>query len=191
MKNEHVLVLFVGRTGSGKSSLIAKLCEKYGFRQLISNTTRPKRGDNDNDHVFVTVDDYKKAKESGNIAAETEINGNYYYATVEQLYEADFYTIDPFGKNELLKRDLPGIRFVTIYVSCPDDIREKRAVGKRGDNKQTYRARDFSERSQFRRFVADEEWDYSIKNMSFPKALSVIKWICDVEKVWKNHLEEE
>lgn len=191
MNNEHVLVLLVGRTGSGKSSLIDKLCTKIGCKQLISHTTRPRRNENDNDHIFVTVDDYKEAKASGNIVAETEIAGNYYYATVDQLYEADFYTIDPYGRDKLLEHDLPGIRFVTVYISCPSDIREQRAVGKRGDNKTVFRQRDFAERSQFRKFVTDEQWDYSIKNMSFAKTYSVLRWICDVEKVWKNHQEEK
>ncbi len=55
---EHVLMVVVGRTGSGKTSLITKLCERGGYKQLISQTTRQRRNDNDNDHVFVTEEDY-------------------------------------------------------------------------------------------------------------------------------------
>ena len=191
MKNkEHTAVLLVGRTSSGKSSLAKKLCERTGLKQLISYTTRPRRNDNDNDHLFVSVDDYLQAKENGEIVAETEIAGNHYYATKEQLYEADLYTIDPIGLNSLLTMDLPDIRFVVVYISCPDEERRARSE-KRGDDKHAYRVRDFSERSQFRRFVADEAWDYSIKNISLPKSYAVLRWICDVENVWKNHMEEK
>lgn len=190
MSNEHVIVLLVGRTSSGKSSLIKKLCERTGLKQLISQTTRPRRNDNDNDHLFVSVDDYLQAKENGEIVAETEIAGNYYYATKEQLYEADLYTIDPAGIGSLLAMNLPNIRFVVVYISCPDEERKARAE-KRGDDKHAYRVRDFSERAQFRRFVADEAWDYSIKNISLPKSYAVLRWICDVENVRKNHQEDE
>jgi dephospho-CoA kinase len=72
-----------------------------------------------------------------------------------------------------------------VYISCPDEIRQERAI-KRGDDKRKYRVRDFSERSEFRRFVQEEKWNYSITNLDFPKSYSVLKWICDIEGLWKN-----
>lgn len=188
--NEHVVILLVGRTSSGKTSLIKKLCERAGLRQLISHTTRPRRNDQDNDHLFVSIEDYLRAKENGEIIAETEIAGNYYYATKEQLYNADLYTIDPIGIEYLLSADLPNIRFVIVYISCSDEERRLRAE-KRGDDKHAYRIRDFSERQQFRRFVSDEKWDYAIRNNDFEKAYSCLRWISQIEGAWKNNLAED
>jgi guanylate kinase len=182
---EHVVMLFVGRTGSGKSSLIKKLSEKTGLRALCSYTTRAKRSESDNDHIFVDEATYFKAKENGEIAVDAEIAGNYYYSTIEQLYEADLYTINPDALDRLLAMNLPNIRFVVVYISCPDEIRQERAM-KRGDDKRKYRVRDFSERSEFRRFVQEEKWNYSITNLDFPKSYSVLRWICDIEGLWKN-----
>lgn len=183
---EHVLMVVVGKTGSGKSSLINKLCERRGYKQLISQTTRPKRSETDVDHLFVTEEDYQLAKESGEIVAETEINGYHYYATRDQVYEADIYTLDPIGRESLLSMNLPNLKIVTVYISCPDELRMDRAVNKRGDNKQTFRARNLSESAQFRRFVAAEQWDYSIKNISFARSYAVFRWICDIEQLWTN-----
>lgn len=190
MNKEHTLMVFVGKSGSGKSSLINRLCEREGYTQLISQTTRPRRNESDNDHHFVTEEDYCMAKLNGDIVAETEINGYHYYATRDQVYEADFYTLDNQGLDSLLSMDLPNLRVVVIYISCPDELRMDRAVNQRGDNKQTFRARSYSESAQFRKFIAEEKWDYSVKNVDFPKAYSVIKWICDVENLWKNRLNE-
>lgn len=187
---EHTVLLLVGRTGSGKSSLINKICERTELKQLISYTTRPRRNDTDNDHIFVTIDDYIQAKENGEIAAETEIAGNYYYSTKSQLYEADFYTVDPQGRAMLLSMELPNIRFVTVYISCPDDVRIDRAINRRGDDKQIFRTRDFSERQQFRKFITEEQWDYSIKNLDFARTYSVLRWIATVEGVFNNHQED-
>jgi guanylate kinase len=188
---EHTLVIFVGKSGSGKSSLINRLCNREGYTQVISQTTRPRRNENDNDHIFITEEDYYMAKLNGDIVAETEINGYHYYATREQVYNADFYTLDPQGLESLLSRDLPNLRLVIIYIACPDDIRMERAVNIRGDNKQTFRARNYSETTQFRKFIADEKWDYSIKNINFQKAYSALKWICDLEGLWKNRLDKK
>lgn len=182
---EHTLVLVVGRTGSGKSSLINKLYERTGLKPLISQTTRPRRSEADNDHNFVLKEEYFRAKENGEIAVDAEIAGNYYYSTIEQLYNADLYTLNPEAVEKLKALNLSGLRLVVVYISCPDELREGRAI-KRGDDKRTYRERNHSERMQFRKFIAEEEWDYSIKNIDFPKSYSVLKWICDIENLWKN-----
>lgn len=192
MKNDkHILIAVVGKTGSGKSSLINKICKRKGYTQLISYTTRPRRNEDDNDHLFVGEEDYQIAKESGEIVAETEINGYHYYATKNQVYEADLYTINPLGLDALLSMNLPNLKIITVYISCPDDLRMERAVAQRGDNKNIFRARNLSESAQFRHFIAAEKWDYSIKNIDFAKSYSVLRWITDVEGVWQNHIIHE
>lgn len=185
MQNDnHVLICVVGRTSSGKSSLIKKMCESSNLKSLCSYTTRAKRSDADDDHIFVSKEEYFRAKGNGEIAVDAEIAGNYYYSTIEQLYDADFYTINPDALKRLLELNLPNIRFVIVYVSCPDKDREIRAL-KRGDDKFKYRKRDLAERQEFRRFAADENWHYAINNIDFPKSLSVLRWISIVEGLWK------
>lgn len=190
MNNAHTVILVVGKTGSGKSSLIKKLCERTGLRELCSYTTRPKRSEADNDHIFVSVEDYFKAKGNGEIVIDTELAGNYYYSTIEQLYNSDLYTINPKAFDELMAMDLPNIRFVVVYISCPDKIREERVM-KRGDDRHKYRVRDFSERQEFRKFITEEKWDYAINNLDLAKSYSVLRWISTVENVWKNVSREE
>lgn len=191
MENKnHTIILVVGKSGSGKSSLIKKLCERTDLRELCSYTTRPRRSETDNDHIFVSVEEYFRAKENGEIAIDGEIAGNYYYSTITQLYNSDLYTINPEALDRLLEMDLPNIRFIVVYISCPDKIREERAI-KRGDDKYKFRIRTHSERQEFRKFVSEEKWDYVINNLDFPKSYSVLRWISQVEGVWKNHLAEE
>jgi guanylate kinase len=187
MKNkEHTLLCVMGRTASGKDSLVNKLCERTGLTQIISYTTRERRTDEGETHIFVTTEDYEIMEANGEVAAYTQIAGNLYWTTVNQLYENDIYIIDPLGVEVLKKLNLPNLRLVTVFINTPDTIREERAIFKRKDNKDKFRTRNLSERNQFRNMLKEASFDYAISNIEFPKAFSVLKWISDVEGVWKN-----
>jgi guanylate kinase len=180
----------MGRTASGKDSLVNKLCERTNLSQIISYTTRERRDGEGDTHIFVTTEDYEAMKANGEVAAYTEIAGNLYWTTVDQLYENDIYIIDPIGVEVLKKLNLPNLRLVTVYINTPDTIREKRAIHKRKDNKDKFRARNLSERNQFRNMLKEANFDYAISNIEFPKAFSVLKWIADVEQIWMNYKED-
>jgi guanylate kinase len=188
--NEHVLLCVMGRTASGKDSLVNKLCERTGLTQIISYTTRERRTDEGDTHIFVTTEDYEIMKANGEVAAYTEIAENLYWTTVNQLYENDVYIIDPIGVEVLKKLNLPNLRLVTVYINTPDELREDRAFHLRKDDKEKFRIRNLSERSQFRNMLKDANFDYAVSNIEFPKAFSVLKWIASVEKVWANKYKE-
>ena len=187
---EHVLLCVMGRTASGKDSLVNKLCERTKLKQIISYTTRERRVNEGETHHFVTREDYETMRTNGEIAAYTEIAGNLYWTTVDQLYENDIYIIDPLGVKTLHELNLPNLRLVTVYVNTPDDIREARALNKRKDNKAKFRTRDIAERSQFREMLKNADFDYSISNISLAKSYSVLWWISQIEGIWKNNKED-
>lgn len=187
---EHVLLCVLGKTASGKDFLVDKLCERTGLKQLISYTTRERRVNEGETHVFATEADYEQARSEGRIAAFTQIGQYKYWATIEQLYEADCYIIDYIGLKILRELNLLGLRFVTVFVNTPDNIREERALNQRKDDKAKFRARSFVEREQFREMLKNADFDYAISNIEWPKAYSTLRHISDIEGVWKNHLEE-
>lgn len=187
---EHTLLCVMGRTASGKDSLVNKLCERKGLKQIISYTTRERRDNEGETHRFVTREDYEEMKSNGEVAAYTEIAGNLYWTTIDQLYENDVYIIDPLGVKTLQDLNLANLRIVTVFINTPDDIREERALSKRGDEKSKFRIRDFAERTQFRDMLKNADFDYAISNINFAKAYSVLRWISDIEGCWKNHEEE-
>lgn len=192
MKNkEHVLLCVLGRTGSGKDSLTNKLCDRTGLKAITSYTTRPRRENEGDAHIFTTEEIYKQMQTEGVVAAYTEIAGYHYWTTIDQLYENDLYIIDHQGINTLKELNLPNIRFVTIFINTPDEIRKERALNKRGDNKLVFMKRDIAEREQFRTMLKNADFDYAISNIELPKAYSILRYISDIEGVWKNHLEEE
>ena len=190
MDKEHVLLLVMGRTASGKDSLVNKLCERTGLKQVISYTTRERRANEGDTHHFVTKEDYEMMKAEGKVAAYTEIAGNFYWTTIDQLYNNDVYIIDPLGVKTLRELNLPNLRIVTVFINTPDNIREERALGKRGDDKTKFRVRDFSESRQFNEMLLDSDFDYAISNIDFAKAYSTLRWISMVEGCWVNNEED-
>lgn len=187
--DEHVLLCLMGRTASGKDFLSNKLCERTGLNKLISYTTRPRRENEGDTHIFITDEDYQQLEDSGQIATYTQIGQYRYCCTIDQLYENDVYVIDPIGIKNLKKLDLPNLRIVTVFINVPDDVREDRALNKRNDNKSAFRIRSHAEREQFRTMARDLDFDYSVSNIEWPKAYSVLRCISDIEGVWKNYHE--
>ena len=188
---EHVLLCIMGRTSCGKDTLVNKLCERTGLTAITSYTTRPRRTGEGDTHIFSTREDYEQMQTRGGIAAYTEIAGNIYWTTIDQLYEHSVYIIDPKGVETLRKLDLPNLRIVTIYINTPDEIRKDRALNKRGDDRIIFMQRDIAERDQFRIMLKYADFDYAISNIDVAKAYSVLRWISQVEGAWKNNIEEE
>ncbi len=191
MDREHVLLCIMGRTSCGKDTLVNKLCERTGLTAITSYTTRPRRTNEGDTHIFSTREKYEQMQADGNVAAYTEIAGNIYWTTIEQLYEHSVYIIDPRGVDTLRKLDLPNFRIVTVYINTPDDVRKERALNKRGDDRLIFMKRDMAERDQFRMMLRNADFDYAISNIDVAKAYSVLRWIATVEGAWKNNLEEE
>lgn len=191
MNNEHVLLCIMGRTSCGKDTLVSKLCERTGLTAITSYTTRPRRTGEGDTHIFSTKEVYEQMQTEGNVAAYTEIAGNIYWTTIDQLFEHSVYIIDPRGVETLRQLNLPNLRIVTIYINTPDDIRKERALNKRGDDRLVFMKRDLMERDQFRTMLRNAAFDYAISNIDVSKAYSVLRWISTVEGVWKNNLREE
>ena len=190
MKNDdHVLLCIMGRSASGKDTLVQRLCERIGLNQIISYTTRERRVNEGETHIFISDDEYKELEESGQIAAFTQIGQHKYCCTINQLYNNDIYVIDPIGVKHLRELNLPNLRLVTVFINVPDDIREERALNKRGDDKFKWKARNRNESDQFRQMLREANFDYAVSNLDFAKAYSILRWISQVEGVLKNNKE--
>jgi guanylate kinase len=189
MDKEHTLLIVMGRSGAGKDSLVDKVCEKANLKKLISYTTRPQRDDEGDTHIFVSEEDYEQMLADGQVAAYTEINGNKYWSTINQMLEADVYICDYTGLKILRELKIPGLRLVIVYIKADAKTREYRAINLRKDNTITFRQRCLSENNQFRELVKNEDFDYAITNNNFATAFSVLKWIVMAEGIWKNTQE--
>lgn len=130
-KNQKTIILLMGASGSGKTTVSKVLMKKYGWKDIESYTTRPARHANEHGHVFITDTEFDKIKDS-DMCAYTLYNGHRYCATNAQADQADIYVIDPAGVKEFKKR-YRGIRTpIVVYLETSSDTRRQR-MEKRGD----------------------------------------------------------
>ena len=178
--SNHKLFCIMGETASGKDTLTKKLCEDTGMKAIVSYTTRPRRTNEGDTHIFVDDSVYEQMKD--NFAAYTEINGFRYWTTIEQIYDNDIYIIDPNGLETLENLGLEDIDLCSIYINVPIDVRLERALY-RGDSLEDFFSRNKSEMRQFIQMKAAGGFDYAISNLNDDKAYAVLKYIVEVETV--------
>lgn len=180
--SNHKLFCIMGETASGKDTLTKRLCEDTGMKSIISHTTRPRRANERDTHIFVDDSVYEQMKSDDKIAAFTEINGNKYWSTTDQLYENDVYIIDALGLKTLEDIGLEDLDLCSIYINVPTEVRLDRALY-RGDSVEDFFSRNRAERKQFIQMKAHGGFDYAISNLNEDKAYSVLKHIVEVETV--------
>ena len=178
--SNHKLFCIMGETASGKDTLTKKLCEDTGMKAIVSYTTRPRRTNEDDTHIFVDDSVYEQMKD--NLAAYTEINGFRYWTTIDQIWDNDIYIIDPNGLETLENLGLEDIDICSIYINVPLEVRLERALY-RGDSVEDFFSRNKSEMRQFIQMKAAGGFDYAISNLNEDKAYAVLKYIVEVETV--------
>ena len=124
-----MIVLIVGDSGSGKSTIIKYVAENMDNINIIkSYTTRPKRNEYDDDHTFIeSVDEIKD-----DIVASTEIDG-YFYGASENQFKKDkinLYTVDDKGvvdvKNYFKNKNILTVHINRSNIEVPVNRKNRR-----------------------------------------------------------------
>lgn len=158
------VILLIGRSCSGKTTIAKGICEKLNLQQVKSYTTRPMRTNEtpeESDHIFILKDEIDQY--SNDIAAWTSINGYEYFTTKKILNNCDVYVVDPKGLEDLKRRCTDLYEFVTIYIRVPKSVGKRRA-GQRGEGLESYLKRYAMENEQFSEYERKAVWDYHILN---------------------------
>ena len=145
MKNIYLLV---GPSGSGKSSVAQELERRYGLKEVVSYTERPRRYLGEKGHIFVTPKEFDSL---GPMCAFTVYNGYRYGVPRSCVNECDTYVIDPAGVRYLKEHYAGAKGIVTIVIWVPERTRIQRMVN-RGDTGEKIFSRIACDAKEFRDF---------------------------------------
>ena len=122
MKN---IYLICGKSGVGKDTIVNDLCKRNHMKKLVSYTTRPKRPNEFNTHIFINKKRYLQLQD---VVCSTLFDGNYYCATKKQIEQADIYIIDRKGIEDF-KKNYKGDRpYKIIYLTTFPWLRKHRML---------------------------------------------------------------
>ena len=125
-ENEYILC---GPSGSGKSTLMDALEDALCMTCVCSITDRPKRSWDENNHVFVTSEQFDKMRPT---LAVHEHYGFRYGVTEAQLDAFELAVFEPNGVRDILER-YHGKPIKVIGLSCSPSVCERRMTT-RGDS---------------------------------------------------------
>lgn len=146
-----MMYIIMGRTASGKDHF-AELLKQQGLTGVKSHTTRPKRFEEEDTHMFISKDEADKITDR---VAYTKIGDYEYFATKNDVMGKDFYIIDPIGLISLAN-NLPDMAFCVIYIEANRQERKRHFVARQScseeEAEKMFDERDNAETKQFDEF---------------------------------------
>lgn len=131
-----MLIVLIGASGTGKSSIEAEICRLTDYKKIISWTTRkPRPGEeNDVDYHFTTKEAFLKA--INEFAEYEEYSQNRFYGTMKLQYaneKPQVTVLTPHGVRQI-KRKLPDLDMFVVYITSPLKDRVIRYINRCGES---------------------------------------------------------
>jgi guanylate kinase len=142
------LIVILGESASGKSTVQNILCKSYGYERLITYTTRnPREGEVDGvDYHFVSDDTFEEMYRNNEFCETTEYNGWHYATAKDDCTNNKVAVLTPHGLRQI--RRFRELKLLSIYIDVPRRDRLIKIL-QRGDNIEEAYRRSLSDVGQF------------------------------------------
>ena len=163
------MIVLVGESASGKSSIEKYLVDTYKYNKIISYTTRPPRsGEVDGvDYHFISVEQFKSLNEQGFFAEKAEYRDWYYGVAKEDCTDDKVAVLTPHGLRQISK--IKDINIISFYINVPRRDRLIKILQRGDDIEESYR-RNVSDVGMFDGI--EDEVDFVIHNCAYRKSVS-------------------
>lgn len=133
-----MIIVLLGASGSGKSTIEKELVAHHGFEKIISYTTREPRDEevNGQDYHFVDNDTFSEMIKRNMLAEYDEYSQGRFYGTLKKDYDErnKCVVLTPNGLRKL-KQNYPQSEIYSVLVNANLGTRIKRYIDRCGVNK--------------------------------------------------------
>ena len=133
-----MIIVLLGASGSGKSTIEHELATHHGFEKIVSYTTRQPRDNEENgkDYWFVDKDTFIEIMSRDLFAEHDEYSQNRLYGTLKSDYldGNKVVVLTPNGLRQL-KKNCPNENIFTVLVESSLGTRIKRYIDRCGVNR--------------------------------------------------------
>lgn len=157
------MIVIIGESASGKSSLAKKLSEKYGYKNVVTYTTRPMRSGEADGVDYYFVDEEQMQKMGDNLCLKADYRGWKYAADMRDFTDDAVIVVTPSGLRELKRK---GIDITSVYLNVPRRDRLIKILERGDDIEEAYR-RSLSDVGQFD--GVETEVDFVLSNAKYKK----------------------
>lgn len=134
------MLLLVGESGAGKTTIEDYLIKNHGFKRAISHTSRAKRI-NDIDGVnyyFVSKEEMEDLYARNELVERIDYMGEIYGFVRSECQADRVAAVAPEGLEQL--KQWPELNVYSIYLKVSDEVRKERMLN-RGDAEESVNAR--------------------------------------------------
>ena len=133
-----MIICLIGASGSGKSTLEKIISERFGYKKIVSHTTRrPRIGEiNGQDYFFINNEKFEDMIRQDLFAEYDEYSQKRIYGTLKSDYETGnkVVVLTPNGLRQL-KKSCPNEGIFTVLVQANLGTRVKRYIDRCGVDK--------------------------------------------------------
>ena len=133
-----MIIVLLGASGSGKSTIEHELATHHGFEKIVSYTTRQPRDNEENgkDYWFIDNDTFREIMNRDLFAEHDEYSQNRLYGTLKSDYVDGnkVVVLTPNGLRQL-KKNCPNEDILTVLVEASLGTRVKRYIDRCGVDK--------------------------------------------------------
>ena len=133
-----MIIVLLGASGSGKSTIENILSEKFGYEKIISYTTRPQRisETNGKDYYFITNEKFQESLKKGLFAEYDEYSQDRFYGTLKSDYKKEnkVVVLTPNGLRQL-KKNCNKNEIYSVLINANLGTRVKRYIDRCGVDK--------------------------------------------------------
>jgi uncharacterized protein len=173
----YVIVL-IGESGSGKSS-VEKILMTKGFNKIVSVTTRmPRIGEIDGvDYHFITQEQFNDYLRNKELAENVSYNGNSYGIRKKDCKDNSVVAVEPGGLKQLIAQKDLNVK--SVYLNAPENFRALNML-KRGDQFNSVVNRIYNDRSHF--LGIEKLTDYSVPSEKTEDLETIALFVLEVAK---------